>query len=86
MNVIGQDADRDSFKRTALLDCTVNLPQAVDLIHKKIARPFGENHRENEHAAFEFGSNVPRHDELYHEPLWWARREERLCPPSYGAL
>jgi hypothetical protein len=35
-------------------------------IHEKIARPFGKNDREKEHAAFEFGSNVPRHDALFH--------------------
>jgi hypothetical protein len=66
MKVIGQDADRDGFKRATLLNHSIGLTEAINLIHEKFARPFGQNDREKEHAAFEFGSNVPRHDALYH--------------------
>ena len=79
--MIGQDADRDGFKRAALLNDTITLPEAFDLLEQKVAPPFGKNNREEEKAAFDFGSTILRHDELYHEASWWARREERLCPP-----
>jgi len=86
VDVIGQDANGDSFKRAALLDRPIDLSQTVNLIQQQVARPFGENDREEEHAAFDFGSDVSRHDASYHEALWWARREERLCPPYEVAL
>jgi hypothetical protein len=81
-----QDADRDGFKWAALLNGTVTLPEAFDLLKQKVARPFGKNNREEENADFDFGSTILRHDELYHEASWWARREERLCPPLYVAI
>jgi hypothetical protein len=80
VNVIRQDADRDRLKRTALLDRSVNLPEAVDLIDKKVTRPFRKNDREKENATLGFSSNVSRHDLSYHR-TWWARRQVRLCPP-----
>jgi len=45
MNMIGQDADRDSFKRPTCLNVSVGLPEALDLFDQKVARPFGENGR-----------------------------------------
>ena len=64
--MVGQNADRNRFKRAALSDCAVSLPEPFDLINKKTARPLGENDGEKEHAAFEFGSNVARHEASYH--------------------
>ena len=60
MNVVGQDADCDRFERSAPLDRSVDLTQAVDLIYQETARPFGENDREKEKGAT-FGSDLPRH-------------------------
>ena|SRR6266404_9622958 len=82
--MIGQDGDRDGFKWAALLNGTVTLPETFDLFEQKVARSFGKNDREEENAAFDFGSTILRHDASYHR-IWWARREERLCPP-YGIL
>ena len=86
VDVIGQDANGDSFKLATLLDCPIDLSQTVNLIEQQVARPFGENDREEECAAFDFGSYVSRHDASYHAALWWARRKERLCPPYEVAL
>src|SRR5258708_21265952 len=77
--MIGQNADCDGFKRPALLHCSASLPEPFNLFEKKFARPFGENDREKENTAF--GSTVLRHNESYHEAIWWARRKGCLCPP-----
>src|SRR5260370_9618080 len=78
--MIGQDADRDGFKWAALLSGTVTLAETFDLFDQKVARSLGKNDREEEKAAFDFGSTILRHDASYHRTCW-ARREERLCPP-----
>jgi hypothetical protein len=77
VNVIGQDANPDRFEWTPLVDSSVNLPQAINLIDQKVARPFGENNREKENATLYFSSNVPRHDASYHGSGGHAS----LCPP-----
>jgi hypothetical protein len=64
VNVIGQYADCDRFERSAPLDCSVDIPQVVNLIYQKTARPFGENDREKEKGAI-FDSDVPRHSKSY---------------------
>ena len=82
VQVIGQDANRDRFKRSTLLDCPVNPPEAVDLLEQKVTRPFGKNNREKENAALDFGSTILRHNELYHEASWWARRKSAFAHPT----
>jgi hypothetical protein len=62
MNVIRQDADRNRIERPASLDCSIALPQPIDLIDQKIAVPRGKNDREKEQTARGFGSNVSRHE------------------------
>src|ERR1700676_3246822 len=82
VHVIGQDANRDRFKRSTLLDCPVNPPEAVDFLEQKVARPFGKNNREKEDAALDFCSTILRHSELYHEASWWARRKSAFAHPT----
>jgi hypothetical protein len=52
MEMIRQDADGVCFKWQALLDRTINLPQAFDMIDKKCARPASQHNREKEQPAF----------------------------------
>src|SRR5437588_7729012 len=78
MDMVGQNTDRYRFERTAFLSSPIDLSKTVNLLHEQIARTVGEDNREKENASFGFGSNVARHDASYHEPQWWARREELL--------
>jgi hypothetical protein len=64
VDMIRQDAYRDRIERTASLNSPIDLPKTINLLHKQIVRTFGKNDREEEDAAFEFGSTVLRHNEL----------------------
>jgi hypothetical protein len=45
----------------ALLDRTINLPQAFDMFDKKLAGPVSQHNREKEDPAFDFWTPISRH-------------------------
>jgi hypothetical protein len=53
MNMVGQNADSDRFKRAVELNGAIYLPQMINLIQQQAARSVGENNREKENAAFD---------------------------------
>jgi hypothetical protein len=52
--MVGQYADGFCFEWQARLDRTINVPQALDMFDKKLARPVSEHDREKEHPTFDF--------------------------------
>src|ERR1700739_1732655 len=77
VNMIGQYANRDRLKRSLLLSRSINAPKPIDLIRQKIAGPLGQNDREEEQAACDFGSTILRH----RAPVAKRGGHASLCPP-----
>jgi len=48
------------------LNSPIDLSKTSNLLFEQIARTFGEDDREKENSALDFGSTVLRHNELYH--------------------
>ena len=59
VKMIRQNADRDGFKRAALLSNPIRTTEAIDFIDQQLTAAVRESDREKENAAF--GSTVLRH-------------------------
>ena len=61
MQVIRQDAYRKGFERMSLLDGAVDIPEMIDMPNEEIARSIRKGDGEEEHAALNLGTTIPRH-------------------------
>ena len=59
--MIRQDADGVRCKRQARLNRTIDLPQALDMLDKKLARPVEKRNGEKEYPAFDSWAPISRH-------------------------
>src|SRR3954451_8270340 len=59
--MIGQYADRNCLKGSALLDCSIGSPQAIYLAHQQIVRATGNCYREKESATCKSSALIARH-------------------------
>ena len=74
MEMVMQHADRDRFKRTALLSQSIRSPQTFNLIHQQILLTVGKSDREKENAAFDLGAAILRHDKSILRVRWAPRK------------
>jgi hypothetical protein len=58
MQMIGQHADGNGFKRIMIGSKFVRFAEAIDMPHKKVARPVGKRDREEVSAAFDLCSTI----------------------------
>jgi hypothetical protein len=65
MEVIGQDANRNGFKRTTLLDSAIGLSQPVDFSCQQIAGAVSQHNGEEEDTAFDPCATIVWHGEAY---------------------
>jgi hypothetical protein len=93
MDMIGQDTDGDGFERSTFLNEAISLPQAVNLVHKKVARSIRENDRKEECAAVDLRSSVLRHDAIISRPrtvgcakTLLRRNQQSRCTKMVGTL
>jgi hypothetical protein len=61
MEMVGQYADGFCFEWQARLDRTIDVPQALDMFDKQLARPVSKHDREKEHPTFDFWAPIARH-------------------------
>jgi hypothetical protein len=64
MEMVREDADGVRFERQARLDRAINLPQASDVLDKKLAGPVSEHNSEKEYPAFDFWAPISRHHRI----------------------
>jgi hypothetical protein len=58
MQMIGQYADGNGFERIMISSKFVRFAEAIDMPHKKVARPLGKRDREEVSAAFDLRSTI----------------------------
>src|SRR5438132_13883222 len=62
--MVRQDADRVRCERQARLNLTINLPQALDILDKQLARPVKKRNGEKEYPAFNSWAPISRHHSI----------------------
>ena len=61
MKMVGENTDRNRFKRTACLSRAIRLAKAIDVSGQQIARPIGKRYGEKECTALDICPSISRH-------------------------
>jgi hypothetical protein len=79
VDVVGQDADRNSLERTSLFHLAIRAPQAFDVMDQQVATTVNERNRVEKRSAFDLEPSITGH--LSFPKRFGGHGAARLCPP-----